>query len=113
MKITDIKTEPNKVIFKLESYDGEHIVEFTKRYLIDTQDRWNFELEEIIRYFLNIAPKGSIIGSGEDFVTTSNKKGYHYTNPITNVLIWDLKKIYPQIDFIENDNLEEEIFEKL
>lgn len=112
MTITNVKIEDKKVTFYLKSYDGEHIVEFTKRYFFDTGNRWNFEINEIKRYFLINAPKGSVIGSGEDFI---NKKEKHslLCNRISNVLVWDLKKIFPNVDFIENDDFKNEILNVL
>ena len=110
MDIKNVKIEDKKVTFYLESYKGEHIVEFTKRYFFETGNRWNFEINEIKRYFINIAPKGSVIGSGEEYF--DNKKIKYYDR-ISNVLVWDLKKIFPNVDFIENDDFKNEILNVL
>lgn len=106
MTIKNVKVEDNKVTFYLESYKGEHIVEFTKRYFFNTGSRWDFEINEIVRYFIDNAPKGSVIGSGEEYF--DNKKIKYYDR-ISNVLVWDLKKIFPNVDFIENDDFKNEI----
>lgn len=106
MTINNVKVEDNKVTFYLESYKGEHIVEFTKRYFFNTGSRWDFEINEIVRYFIDNAPKGSVIGSGEEYF--DNKKIKYYDR-ISNVLVWDLKKIFPNVDFIENDDFKNEI----
>ena len=110
MKINSVKVEDNKVTFYLESYKGEHIVEFTKRYFFNTGSRWDFEINEIVRYFIDNAPKGSVIGSGEEYF--DNKKIKYYDR-ISNVLVWDLKKIFPNVDFFENDDFAGEIIKVL
>ena len=113
MIIKNVKVEDKKVIFYLESYKGEHIVEFTKRYFFDNiGDRWNFEIDEIKRYFINNAPKGSVIGSGEEYFDKNEKHAY-LCNKISNVLVWDLKKIFPNVNFFENDDFEGEIIKVL
>jgi hypothetical protein len=112
MEIKNIKVEDKKVTFYLEDYRGEHIVEFTKRYFFDTRSRWNFEINEIKRYFLANAPKGSVIGGGEDYFSKKEKHAL-LSNKISNVFVWDLKKIFPNVDFIENDDFRNEILNVL
>lgn len=112
MDIKDVKVEDKKVTFYLEDYRGEHIVEFTKRYFFETGNRWNFEINEIKRYFLANAPKGSVIGCGEEYFD-KNENYAHLSNRISNVLVWDLKKIFPNVDFFENDDFKGEIIKVL
>lgn len=113
MTIKNVKVEDKKVTFYLESYKGEHIVEFTKRYFFDNiGDRWNFEINEIKRYFLDNAPKGSVIGSGEDYFDKNENYAFLWNRP-SNVYVWDLKKIFPNVDFIENDYFKNEILNVL
>ena len=112
MDIKNVKVEDKKVTFYLEDYRGEHIVEFTKRYFFETGNRWNFEINEIKRYFLANAPKGSVIGSGEEYFD-KNENYANLRNKISNVLVWDLKKIFPNVDFIENDDFAGEIIKVL
>lgn len=112
MGIKDVKVEDKKVTFYLEDYRGEYIIEFTKRYFFETGNRWNFEINEIKRYFLANAPKGSVIGCGEEYFD-KNEKHTHLCNKISNVLVWDLKKIFPNVDFFENDNFKDEIIKVL
>lgn len=112
MTIKNVKVENKKVTFYLVDYKGEHIVEFTKRYFFDTGSRWNFEINEIKRYFLTNAPKGSVIGSGEEYFDKKEKHSL-LCNKISNVLVWDLKKIFPNVDFFENDDFSGEILKVL
>ena len=112
MDIKNVKVEDKKVTFILEGYNGERIVEFTKRYFFNTNCRWHFEINEIIRYFLANAPKGSVIGSGEEYFDKNEKHAY-LCNKISNVLVWDLKKIFPNVDFIENNDFKDEIIKVL
>ena len=112
MTIKNVKVEDKKVTFYLESYNGERIVEFTKRYLFDTRSRWNFEIDEIKRYFIANAPKGCVIGGGEEYFD-KKEKHKNLCNSISNVLVWDLKKIYPNVDFIENNDFKTEILNVL
>ena len=113
MTIKNIEVEDKKVTFYLESYKGEHIVEFTKRYFFNIcSSRWDFEINEIIRYFIANAPKGSVIGSGEEYFDKNEKYDF-LCNKISDVLVWDLKKIFPNIDFFENDDFAGEIIKVL
>lgn len=110
MKIIDINKTNNKVTIILEGYDGKHQVEFVNRYIVHVINRWDFVQDEILRYFINEGRKGCLIGSGFDYYSV--EKRFYITHP-SDILIWDLHYVFPEIDFIDNkDSIKNEVIKE-
>ena len=94
-EIKDINVENNKVVFtfKNDFIGNKVIVTLTNRYYVVLQSRWNFEHMEIENCFLKLGAKGSYLGERK-----SPNDDYVYD-------VWDLNKIFPNVQF--NDNTKE------
>lgn len=102
MRIIDVIKHENKVEFVMESWDGKYYQDFTKRYFIHGRNRWDFALNEIIRYFIDNGPKGCLAGYNSDFCPKEF--------PRMEILVWDLSKIFPDVKFEDNfDYIKDEI----
>ena len=105
--IQAIKKEDNRVIFTIKTWNRVFNVELKERYLIYSINRWDYCLNEIEHYFFKNAPKGSFLGSGEKY--NNLPKGYGHYHKFSDICIWDLKKIFSNVNFIENNDLEKQV----
>lgn len=98
MKISDIKQEKNRVVITVKNESTNETKSFVlnKRFAIFDCDRWNFEINTITDYFIEKGKKGCFIGFFND------KQKYRHE-------IWDLSKIFENVQFEENDFSEYQI----
>lgn len=98
MKISDIKQEKNRVVITVKNESTNETKSFVlnKRFAIFDCDRWNFEINTITDYFIEKGKKGCFIGFFKD------KQKYRHE-------IWDLSKIFDNVQFEENDYSEYQI----
>lgn len=101
MNIIEVNKFDNKVEFILEGYDGKYKVELTKRFIVCPRTCWNFVKQEIEHYFVQHGQRGCLCGSGEDFYNVKKKR---YIIHPSNIFIWDLSLIFPDIKFEDNEN---------
>lgn len=100
MEIIEVNKYGNKVEFILQGYDGKYKAELTKRFIVCPRTRWNFVKQEIEHYFVQHGKRGCLIGSGEDFY---NIKGKKYIIHPSEIFIWDLSLIFPDVKFEDNE----------
>ena len=101
MEIIKVNKYDNKVEFILQGYDGKYKAELTKRFIVCPRTRWNFVKQEIEHYFVQYGKRGCLIGSGEDFY---NVKGKRYIIHPSEIFIWDLSLIFPDVQFENNES---------
>jgi hypothetical protein len=101
MEIIEVNKYDNKVEFILQSYDGKYRAELTKRFIVCPRTRWNFVKQEIEHYFVQHGKRGCLIGSGEDFYSV---KGTRYIIHPSEIFIWDLSLIFPDVKFEDNES---------
>ena len=100
MEIIKVNKYDNKVEFILQGYDGKYKAELTKRFIVCPRTRWNFVKQEIEHYFVQHGKRGCLIGSGEDFYSV---KGKRYIIHPSEIFIWDLSLIFPDVKFEDNE----------
>ena len=108
-KITNIDALNNKVVVTFESLGRTLKTELTQRYCVWVKSRWDFEKLELIRYFIKEGRKGCYLGDGENWV--SPKKYKHIS--ASDIEVWDLSLIFPNVSFVENDNIKEQIMAEM
>ena len=91
MEIIEVNKYDNKVEFILQGYDGKYKAELTKRFIVCPRTRWDFVKQEIEHYFVR---------SGEDFYSV---KGKRYIIHPSEIFIWDLSLIFPDVQFEDNE----------
>lgn len=101
MEIIEVNKYNNKVEFILKGYDGKYKAELTKRFIVCPRTRWNFVKQEIEHYFVQHGKRGCLIGSGEDFYSV---KGTRYIIHPSEIFIWDLSLIFPDVKFEDNES---------
>lgn len=101
MEIIEVNKYNNKVEFILQGYDGKYRAELTKRFIVCPRTRWNFVKQEIEHYFVQHGKRGCLIGSGEDFYKV---KGTRYIIHPSEIFIWDLSLIFPDVQFEDNES---------
>jgi hypothetical protein len=101
MEIIEVNKYDNKVEFILQSYDGKYKAELTKRFIVSPRTRWNFVKQEIEHYFVQHGKRGCLIGSGEDFYSVNGKR---YIIHPSEIFIWDLSLIFPDVKFEDNES---------
>lgn len=101
MAIQNIGVENNKVVFTFRNdfIKDNVVVSLTDRYLIILRSRWNFEYNAIQDYFVNICERGAYIGERKH-----RKDKYVYD-------VWDLTKVFPDIQFNNNEKELEMLYE--
>lgn len=99
MDIIEVNKYDNKVEFILQGYDGKYKAELTKRFIVCPRTRWSFVKQEIEHYFVQHGKRGCLIGSGEDFYSV---KGKRYIIHPSEIFIWDLSFIFPDVKFEDN-----------
>lgn len=100
MEILEVNKYSNKVEFILQGYNGKYKAEFTKRFIVGPRTRWSFVKQEIELYFVQHGERGCLFGSGEDFY---NVKGTKYIIHPSQIFIWDLSLIFPDVKFEDNE----------
>lgn len=101
MEILEVNKYDNKVEFILQGYDGKYKVELTKRFIVCPRTRWDFVKQEIEHYFVQHGQRGCLIGSGEDFYGDKVKR---YIIHPSEIFIWDLSLIFPDVQFEDNED---------
>ncbi len=108
MEIIEVKKYKNKVEFILKSYNGKYKVELTNRFIVCLRNsRWDFVKNEILHYFIQHGQKGCVCGSGVDFYSV---KGRKYIIHPSNIFVWDLSFVFPDVEFEDNkDSITDEV----
>ena len=101
MEIVEVNKYANKVEIILKGYDGKYKVELTKRFIVCPITRWDFLKQEIEHYFVQYGKRGCLIGSGEDFY---NVKGKRYITHPSNIFVWDISLVFPDVSFDNNES---------
>ena len=101
MEIVEVNKYTNKVEIILKGYDGKYKVELTKRFIVCSRTCWNFVKQEIEHYFVQHGKRGCLIGSGEDFYNVKRKR--YITHP-SNIFIWDISLVFPDVSFDNNES---------
>lgn len=104
MQVVEVIKYTDKVEFVLESWDGKYYQDFTKRYFVHENNRWDFGLESIKQYFVDNGPKGCLRYSS-DFCPKEF--------PNREILVWDLSLIFPDIKFEDNSEYIKEEIQKI
>lgn len=111
--IKEVEIKENEVIFHFEDYknDKSEII-LKERFLIFVNSRWNFDLQDMERYFIEKGKKGCYLGTGENYKDELKKDMplTPYSRALDHIQIWDLSLIFPQVNFSNNVN---DIFEKV
>ncbi len=111
--IKEVEIKENEVIFHFEDYKNDKSeITLKERFLIFIDSRWNFDLQDMERYFIKEGKKGCYLGTGENYKDELKK---HipltpYSRALEFIQIWDLSLIFPQVNFLDNNN---NIFEKV
>lgn len=108
-KITNIEVLNNKVVVTFETLGRTLKTELTQRYCVWARSRWDFEKEELRRYFIKEGQKGCYLGNGEDWITPKENVYRRNYMLVCNMEVWDLSLIFPNVSFVENDNIKEQI----
>jgi len=111
--IKEVEIKENEVIFHFEDYKNDKSeISLKERFLICTNNRWNFDLQDMERYFIEKGKKGCYLGTGENYKDELKKhfKLSPYSRALDHIQIWDLSLIFPQVNFSDNNN---KIFEKV
>lgn len=100
----DIQLNRHNVIFKYNNIE----VNLDKRYFVYSENRWDFVLQALERYFINNGKKGILLNASLIKDCSGLNKKLHYTE-LENIWIADLKKIplFSNIEFKENNILDE------
>lgn len=101
MEIVEVNKYANKVEIILKGYNGKYKVELTKRFIVCPITRWNFVKQEIEHYFVKHGKRGCLIGSGEDFYNVKRKR---YIIHPSNIFIWDISLVFPDVSFDNNES---------
>lgn len=110
-KITNIDVLDNKVVVTFESLGRTLKTELTQRYCVWVKSRWDFEKLELIRYFVKEGQRGCYLGSGENWVSPKEYKQRYIS--ACDIGVWDLSLIFPNVSFVENDNIKEQIMAEM
>lgn len=101
MAINNISVENDKVVFtfKNDYIKDNVVVTLTNRYQIILRSRWNFEFNAIQDYFVGNCQRGAYIGERKH-----KKDNYVYD-------VWDLTKVFPEVQFNDNEKELDMLFE--
>ena len=110
----EVRKDKNSVTFLIDSFRGDIPVTLDKRYFIYEVNRHDYALFCMERYFLNEGPRGCMTNASllKEFTPycLAKKRGFkpkkiefkHYSN-FEDIWVVDLKMIFPDVDFEEND----------
>lgn len=110
----EVRKNKTSVTFIIDSFRGDINVELDKRYFIYEVNRHDYALFNMERYFINEGPRGCMTNASimKEFTPycITKKRGVkpkkiefkHYSS-FENIWVVDLKMIFPDVDFDEND----------
>lgn len=105
-KIINIEELNSKVVITFKSLGITLKTELTKRYCVWQKSRWDLEKLELERYFVEHGKRGCFLDA-ESYVPMSALKKIRYHTTPSNIQVWDLSLIFPNVNFIENDLTED------
>lgn len=105
-----INKSKNKVSIIVELGGSKYKVELNNRFVVWRKSRWDFVKERIREYFIDYGKRGcyldaeSIYREKVPISKMSDRNQRLYLQNLSNIDVWDLSLIFPDVEF--NDNTE-------
>ena len=105
-----INKSKNKVSIIVEFGGSKYEVELNNRFVVWRKSRWDFVKKSIREYFIDYGKRGcyldaeSIYRENTTLLIMSERTQRFYLQNLSNIDVWDLSLIFPDIEF--NDNTE-------
>lgn len=105
-----INKSKNKVSIIVELGVSKYEVELNNRFVVWTKNRWDFVQKSIREYFIDYGKRGcyldaeSIYRENIPISKMSDRNQRLYLQNLSNIDVWDLSLIFPDVEF--NDNTE-------
>lgn len=105
-----INKSKNKVSIIVELGVSKYEVELNNRFVVWYKNRWDFVQKSIREYFIDYGMKGcyldaeTIYRENTTLPKMSERTQRFYLRNLSNIDIWDLSLIFPDVEF--NDNTE-------